>query len=89
MSSAAEAETCSIFHNAQPAVPIHQTLSALHHPQPPTPIKTENTTALGFTYNNIQLKRSKFWDMKLNWLSDRQYQEQFEFLGRKEIAKIP
>ena len=32
VSSASEAETCGIFHNAQTAVPIYQILSALPHP---------------------------------------------------------
>ena len=83
VSSAAEAETCGIFHNAQTAVPIRQILSDLHHPQPHKPIKTDSTTVLGFTYNNIQLKRSKYWDMKLNWLRDRQHQELFDFSWEK------
>ena len=78
VSSVAEAETCGIFHNTQIVVPIGQILIAPHHSQPHIPIKTDNTTALRFTYNNIQFKSSKRWDMKLNWLRDKKHQKQFE-----------
>ena len=63
VSSAAEADTCGIFYNPQIVVLIRQILISLHHPQPTTSIKTVNTTALEFTYNNIQLKISKCSDI--------------------------
>jgi hypothetical protein len=59
VSSAAEAETGGVYHNAQTAIPIRIILEALNHPQPPTPIKTDNTTANGFIHNNIHQRRSK------------------------------
>ena len=79
VSSAAEAETAGVFHNAQMALPIRVVLQALNHPQPPTPIKTDNSTANGFIHDNIHQKRSKSWDMRYYWLRDRLTQKQFLF----------
>ena len=76
--SSAEAEVSGIFHNATTAIPIRHILTALNHPQPPTPLKTDNTTATGFVYNNIHQKRSKSWDMRYHWLRDKHTQQQFD-----------
>ena len=38
------------------AVPIRHLLEAMGHKQPPTPLKTDNSTAYGFTYDNINKK---------------------------------
>ena len=72
VSSAAEAETAALFHNAQTSIPIRRLLIALGHPQPPTPIKIDNSTAHGFVHNNIQQRRSKSWDMRYHWLRDKE-----------------
>ena len=53
---AAEAETAGLFHNAQMVVPISNILQARGHKQPPTPIKADNSTAHGFTYNIITIR---------------------------------
>ena len=71
VTSAAEAETAALFHNAKTAIDIRRTLEALNHPQPPTPIKTDNSTALGFVQNLVQQKRSKSWDMRFHWLREK------------------
>ena len=47
------------------------------HPQPPTVINTDNSTTNGFCNNNIQLKKSKSWDMNPHWLRDRQQKKHF------------
>ena len=83
VSSAAEAETGGIFHNAQVAIPIRTLLRKLNHPQPPTLIKTDNATACGFIHDNIHQKRSKSWDMRYYWLRDRLAQQQFNFYWDK------
>ena len=44
----------------------------MDHFQPPSPIKTDNTTSFGYVHNNIQLKRSKYWDMRHHWLQDKE-----------------
>ena len=46
----------------------------MEHPQPATPIKTDNSTAVGFVYDNITQKKSKSWDMRFNWLRDKELQ---------------
>ena len=47
VSSAAESELAGMFHNAKAATPSRITLEELGHLQPPTPLQTDNTTALG------------------------------------------
>ena len=81
--SAAEAETGGVYFNAQRAIPIRIALEEMGHPQPPTPIKTDNATALGYIYNNIKQKRSKSFDMKYHWLRDRENQKHFRYYWDK------
>ena len=69
--SSAEAETAALFHNAQTAIPICRILSALGHPQPATPLKTDNSTAVGFVKDNINVKHAKSWNMRMYWLRDQ------------------
>lgn len=71
VSSAAEAECGGLYHNAQNAIPIREALIALGHPQPATPIKTDNSTALGIVSNLMKPKKSKTWDMRYHWIEDR------------------
>ena len=87
VSSAAEAETAGVFHNAQIAIPIRYILECLHHPQPPTPLKTDNSTTYGFVTNNIHQKRSKSWDMRYHWLRDKQTQQQIKVYWEKASSK--
>ena len=86
VSSSAEAEVAGVFHNATTAIPIRHVLTVLGHPQPPTPLKTDNSTATGFVYNNIHQKRSKAWDMRYHWLRERQTQQQFNIFWEKGIT---
>jgi hypothetical protein len=71
VSSAAEAECGGLYHNAQNSVPIRDALIAIAHPQPPTPIKMDNSTALGIVTSLMKPKRSKTWDMRYHWIEDR------------------
>ena len=48
VSSAAEAETNSVFQNAKTAIPIRNLLIGMGHPQDATIIKTDNSTTQGF-----------------------------------------
>jgi len=54
MSSAAEAELGALYINAHETVPQRQVLEEMGHPQPPTPMQTDNSTALGIFTSNIQ-----------------------------------
>ena len=83
VSSAAEAETHGVFHNAKIGVNLRHILQAMGHPQPPTPVITDNSTTAGFTNGNIQLKKSKSWDMNLHWLRDRENHKQFKVVWEK------
>ena len=41
------------------------------HPQPPTPVKTDNLTSKGILTNLVKPAKSKSWDMKHHWISDK------------------
>ena len=56
ISSAAEAETIGIFHNAKLAVLIRTALTELKHPQPPDTIQTDNRTSHGILTSTIRKK---------------------------------
>ena len=72
VTSAAEAETHGVFHYAKRTIPIIHTLTQMNHLQDgPTPLRTDNSTSHGFVHNNIQMKKSKSWDMELHWLRDK------------------
>ena len=77
MSSAAEAELGALFVNCREAIPARHVLEIMGHEQPPTPVQTDNTTALGVVNKNIASKRLKSMDMKLHWLRCRIAQKQF------------
>ena len=47
MSSAAEAELGALLINCREAIPARHALEIMGHKQSPTPIQTNNTTALG------------------------------------------
>ena len=68
-----------LYHNAQTSIPIRYIIEALHHPQPPTPLKTNNDVAHNFIYDNINLKNSKYWDMRYYWARDRANQKQSRY----------
>ena len=82
MSSAAEAELGALYINACEAIPQRQCLEEMGHKQPPTPMQTDNTTALGVINNNIQPKRTKAMDMLFDWPRCREAQDQFRFFWR-------
>ena len=86
VSSSSEAEVAGVYHNAGMAIPIRFFLQCLNHPQPHTPLKTDNSTATGFVYNNIHQKRSKAWDMRYYWLRDRMTQQQFNIFWEAGVT---
>jgi hypothetical protein len=59
IASVAEAETGGLFYNGQDTVVIKTSLEALNHPQHQILIKTDNSTATGFIYDNICQHKSK------------------------------
>jgi hypothetical protein len=75
MSLAVEAEVGALYINCREAIPALHTLEFMGHPQPPTPMQTDNTTALGVINNNV-IKKLKSIDMKYHWLCNRESQGQ-------------
>ena len=71
VSSAAEVETAGLFFNCKTVMVIRQMLNALGHAQPPTPIRTDNSTAVSFANMTYTPKRSKSWDMRFYWIKDQ------------------
>ena len=85
VSSAAEAETAGLFHNAQQARPFRYVLHQLGHPQPPTPIKTDNATAKAFIHQTMRRKKSKSWDMRYWWLKENTAQSEFDIFWDRGV----
>ena len=77
MSSAAEAELGALFINSKQAIPARNTLEEMGHCQPPTPIQTDNTTAIGVVNKNNQMKQTKLMDMQFHWMRDRENKKRF------------
>lgn len=78
VASAEECETAKLFINCQTAILLRITAKEMGHPQTATPMQVDNTTTCNYVHNNMQQKRSKAFDMRLNWLRDRINQQQFE-----------
>ena len=57
--SSAEAELGALFHNGQTTIPLCTTLVELVHQQPPTPIETDNYTALGIANSTSNPKKNQ------------------------------
>jgi hypothetical protein len=76
MSLAAEAKIGALYINCHEAVPARHVLEFMGHKQPPTPMQTDNTTALGVINKNV-MKKLKAMDMKYHWLRRHISQMQF------------
>ena len=87
VTSAAEAETKGVFQNAKTIITTRHLLNAMGHPQEQTTINTDNSTTVRFVNRNIQMKRSKSWDMNFHWLRDKELQKQIKVLWGKGIDK--
>lgn len=64
MASASETEIASLFYGCKESIPLCVTLEEMGHPQSgPTPVTTDNSTAVGLTLNTMTPKASKSMDM--------------------------
>jgi hypothetical protein len=88
MSFAAEAELGALYINACEAGPQRQLLTKMGHPQPPTPMQSDNTTAVGAVNSNIQPRRTKPTDMRFHWLRCREAQQQIRFFWRPDKTNL-
>ena len=77
VSSAAEAEMTALFLTAKEMVPLRNTLTEMGWKQPPSPLQSDNSTAVGMTNSTLIPKKSRSWDLRLNWLRCREAQLQF------------
>ena len=66
MLSAAEDKLGALFINCREAIPSQHTLEEMDKNQPPTPMQTDNTTALGLVTNNLASKSFNQMDMQLH-----------------------
>jgi hypothetical protein len=80
MSLAAEAEVGALYINFREAVLARHTLKFMGPPQPPTPMQTDNTTALGI-FDNNNIKKLKATDMKSHWLVTENVEDNFNTTG--------
>ena len=72
VSSFVEAVMGALFINTKEAEVIRTRLEEMGWPQPkPTPISTDNSTAVGISNNKINQRRSKAMDMRFYWYQDR------------------
>jgi hypothetical protein len=86
MSSASEEELAALYYSCKQAIPIQQTLEELGHMQQgPTPITTDNSTAIGLAMGTMTPKASKSNKMVFEWLKCQEAQRQFVCLWRKGI----
>jgi hypothetical protein len=64
VSSAAEAEFGSLFHNSKEACPLQIALEELGYCQSLTALITDNSTASGISNDSVKQRRSKAIDMR-------------------------
>ena len=63
MASASETELAALFYGCKVAIPLPVALEEMEHPQPgPTPVTTDNSTAVGLTQKAMTPKALKSMD---------------------------
>ena len=65
--SAADAKMTALFLTAKEMVPLQNTLTKMGWKQPPSPLQTDNSTAVGKTKYTLIPEESRSWDLRLNW----------------------
>ena len=79
MSSEAESDLVALFITAKAIFPLLQTLIDMGWPQPPSPIQTENSTAVGVVNKTISPQRIISMEMCFHLLRFQNSQGQFRF----------
>ena len=88
MTSAAEAETITVFNNGKAAIPIIVTAEELGHPQNGATFKTDNSTCDGILNATMRQKRSKHYDMKIWWFRDQIKKGLFRLFWEKGCSNL-
>ena len=83
VSSAAEDEMTDLFLTAKDMVPRRHTLTEMGWKHPPSPLQSDNSTAVGITNCTLIPRKLKSWDLRLNWLRCREAQGQFRIYWDK------
>ena len=73
----------ALFLTAKEMVPLRHTLTEMGWKQPPSPLQSDNSTAVGMTNCTLIPRKSKLWDLRLNWLRCREAQGQFRIYWYK------
>ena len=88
VTSAAESEISALFMNAREAIPIRRALINLGHHQPPTPIVSDNSTAVGIIKGTMKQKQSKSFNKEHNWLRDRMLRGYYDYHWEKGTTNL-
>ena len=64
-------------------VPLRNNLTEMGWKNPPSPLQSDNSTAVGMTNCTLIPRKSKSWDLRLNWLRCREAQGQFRIYWDK------
>ena len=78
VSSAAEAQTGSLFITYKEGTICRNKLHDMGHPQPPTLITTDNTISSGILNRTVKQKRTRSMNVRFCWVADRFGQWQFD-----------
>ena len=78
MTSESQAENTEMFNNVKEVVGIWTSLFSLGHEKPAIPLKTDHSTTAGFFNYGMKPNSSKTWDMKKNWLSEKDILKQIQ-----------
>ena len=71
MSSAADAESESLFLNVGETIQYIKPLEELGHIQHPVRLRTDNNTASGIANKKIKVSKAKKWEMHDWWIIDQ------------------
>ena len=72
VSSPVEAEMTALFLTAKEMVPLWHTLIEIGWKQPYYPLQSDHSTAVGMKNCILIPRKSKSWDLRLNWISSRE-----------------
>ena len=88
LSSAEEAEMSAMFENVMQGIIIRTILVDLKHKQPTTPVRTDNSTALGIMNDTIKQVRSRTMDVHFHFIQYIMLQGQFYIYWDKKENNI-
>ena len=88
MSSAAKAESGTLFIKAKQTVAIRATVTEMGHQQQPTPIQMDNSAMMGIVMNTILQNATKAMGINFHWLQDQEQQKQFCYIWQPRSTNL-